>query len=336
MSVVVPHYNYGRYLPVAVNSTLNQRGVDIEVIIVDDASTDGSIETARAIANADPRVTLIEHTENLGHIRTYNDGLSRATSEYVVLLSADDALTPGSLARSVALLESHPEVALAYGAVHWFDDTFPPHRHHPSWWQLWSGEEWIGRLAERGRNAIVNPEVVMRRSVFSEIGGYDPEFPHAGDMHMWLQAAARGAIGFVGGPRQAGYRDHGANMHATDYAGLLDDMGQVRQVYERFFSHDGKALDKTSKLVVAARQAVAREALLRGILLVAGGMPHETLSTCSSFAMGTTSDVTRTALWQWARYVTKHAGNKRIMWVAKIVETTRWSYRSRRHRVFGF
>jgi glycosyltransferase involved in cell wall biosynthesis len=137
VSVVIPHYNYGEFLPVSVASALDQTGLDLEIIIVDDKSTDGSIEVARAVAAQDERITLVEHDHNLRHIRTYNDGLDRATGDYVVLLSADDALTHDSLTRSVALMERHPNVGLEYGSVEWFDGDLPPVGGGRLRWQLW-------------------------------------------------------------------------------------------------------------------------------------------------------------------------------------------------------
>ncbi|WP_460807831.1 glycosyltransferase family 2 protein [Micromonospora zhanjiangensis] len=93
VSVVIPCYNYGHYLPECVHSVLSQSGVEVDVLIVDDASPDGSAEVARELS-ADPRVRLIAHRENRGHIATYNEGLAAVDGEYVVLLSADDLLSP--------------------------------------------------------------------------------------------------------------------------------------------------------------------------------------------------------------------------------------------------
>src|SRR5947209_515437 len=108
VTVIIPCHNYGHYVSTAVQSVLDQPGVDVEAIVIDDASTDESAEVVRGLAAADPRVRAILHRRNAGHIATYNEGLEQATGDYVVLLSADDALTPGSLARATALLETHP------------------------------------------------------------------------------------------------------------------------------------------------------------------------------------------------------------------------------------
>src|ERR1700710_2937043 len=89
VSVVIPCYNYGKYLSAAVNSALGQDGVEVDVLIVDDASPDGSVEIARDLAAADPRVRVLAHEQNKGHLATYNDGLREVDGTYVVLLSAD-------------------------------------------------------------------------------------------------------------------------------------------------------------------------------------------------------------------------------------------------------
>ncbi|MFS0866258.1 glycosyltransferase family 2 protein [Microbacterium sp. 179-B 1A2 NHS] len=333
VSVVVPHYNYGRYLPDAVRSALDQAGVDLEVIIVDDHSTDGSREVARRLAAEDGRIRLIEHERNLRHIRTYNDGLSQATGDYVVLLSADDALAPDSLTRAVALMEAHPTVGLVYGSVQWFDGALPEVSPTRAWWQIWSGSDWVRRVARRGRNAIVSPEAVMRRSVYADIGGYDPAAPHAGDMFMWLQAAARADVGFVGGPRQAFYRDHGGNMHTLDYGGVLDDMTHVRDVYRRYFATDGARMPDAATLNRVAMRSLAREALLRAVSLRNEGAPPDVMAAFLAFAQETSPTAARSLVWRWATFANRP--DARAARTVALAERARWTMRSRRTDLIG-
>ncbi|WP_027993649.1 glycosyltransferase family 2 protein [Sinorhizobium meliloti] len=100
VSVVITCYNYGHYLRQCVDSvTRNQPGIEVEVIIVDDKTTDDSVAVARSIKDRDERVRLILHEQNKGHIATYNDGLDAATGEFVPFLSADDLATPGAYPR---------------------------------------------------------------------------------------------------------------------------------------------------------------------------------------------------------------------------------------------
>jgi hypothetical protein len=333
VSVVIPCYNYGHFLPAAVASALDQDGVDVDVLIVDDASPDGSAEVARSLASGDPRVKVLVHDRNRGHIATYNDGLARATGDYVVLLSADDLLTPHSLSRSVALMESHPDVVLVYGYAVEFELDPPEQERSHTWWSTWTGEQWLGRVCARGRNIIVNPEAVMRTHVMKELGGYRPEHPHAADLEVWMRAAARGGVGRVNGPAQAAYRVHGSNMHVTTYGGALADAKAVRAVLDGFFgpSGDGHSLAGASRLGRQARRAVAREALLASCQR---GVSSQEAAALIDMARETSSTVTRTPAWlvhqvsapiapQWCRRALTRA------------EELRWALRWRRWRRFG-
>jgi glycosyltransferase involved in cell wall biosynthesis len=115
VTVVIPCYNYARYLRESVSSALGQSEVDVDVVIVDDASTDDSQAVAQELAQRDPRVTVLAHHRNLGPVQTFNAGLARASGEFVARLDADDLLTNGSLGRAAAVMTRHPEVGLVYG-----------------------------------------------------------------------------------------------------------------------------------------------------------------------------------------------------------------------------
>lgn len=94
VSLVIPCYNYGRYLRACVESVLRQDGVTLRILVIDDGSTDDSAAVAAALRARDPRVDVLRHARNRGHISTYNEGLEWATGDYTVLLDADDLLTP--------------------------------------------------------------------------------------------------------------------------------------------------------------------------------------------------------------------------------------------------
>jgi glycosyltransferase involved in cell wall biosynthesis len=335
VTVVVPHFNYGRYLPTAVASALEQPAVDVDVVIVDDASTDGSAVVARRLAREDSRITLIEHPVNRRHIATYNDGLEAASGDYVVLLSADDALSPGSLSRSTALLEANPGVGLVYGNARTFVDeppisgpTVPSWRGARETWSVWEGEEWLGLVARRGRNVITNPEVVMRRDLLADIGGYDRRFPHSADLLLWLRAAARQDIGRVNGTVQGFYRVHGTNMHSTQFGGLLDDYSAVRDTFDAFFTEDADLLQDARRLRVRARRAIAQEALLRTALLPS----IETAAAIDSLiAFAAESDPSA----RFARGAYSRSMRLGLKKPLELVENLRWRFRYHRELRWG-
>lgn len=334
VSVVIPQYNYGHYLPISLGSVLSQEGVDLEVIVVDDKSTDDSLEVARRLAADDPRVTVVAHETNLRHIATFNDGLSRATGDYVVLISADDALAPGSLARATGLMEADPSVGMVYGRFEKFVDELPVAPLRRSWWSVWDGDEWIDLLVRRGRNITASPEVVMRRSTYEQIGGYDPNMPHTSDMLVWLRAAARGRIGRVNGPTQAYYRVHGGNMHLTEFGGPLDDLRESRETFDRFFALDAGLVPDRQRRARAARASVAREAVLAAAIAPATPEGTERRALLLDFAVETAPEIRRSPEWRWSRLT----GPGAPVWgppVVRGVESLRWVARSQRQMRIG-
>lgn len=261
VTVVVPCYNYGHFLPRTLESALSQPGVDVEAIVIDDCSPDGSGEVVRALADADPRIKPILHERNRGHIATYNEGLEQATGDYCMLLSADDALTPGALARAAALMDAEPSVGFVYGHPVTFTDELPAVETKVTGWTVWSGHEWLRGRAEDGRNCIINPEVVLRTSVQHAIGGYDPKLPHAGDLEMWLRAAAFADVGRVNGPVQAYYRVHDQSMQRQVYVGHVPDLEGRLDSFEKVLVGPGAHVADGERLFATARKALAVSAL---------------------------------------------------------------------------
>ncbi|GAB3041681.1 hypothetical protein GCM10027052_24370 [Parafrigoribacterium mesophilum] len=337
VSVVIPCYNYGRYLPGAVRSVLDQDDVDLQIIIVDDASTDTSAAVAQSLAAADPRITLIQHPGNLGHIATYNDGLRRVSGDYVVLLSADDLLAPGSLGRACALMEHRSDVGLVYGFAPDFSDEPPEVHGNFSYWSVWDGETWIGQMCRRGANIIVNPEAVLRRSVMDDLVGYRANLPQTADMELWMRAATLGSVGRVNGPPQGFYRVHDANMHLNDFQGLLTETRARRDTFREFFSREGAELSAPEKLRERALRAIAFEAMreARAVLSQPGRAAVEHAGDFAELAVETWPRILKTSLYrQYRRRQNRPVGRAR-RYVEGELTSVRGALRWRRWRRFG-
>src|SRR5437868_2369150 len=97
VSVLVPAFNDAAFLAEALDSVLAQDVYSLEVIVSDDASTDGTLDVARAYAARDGRVRVLVNAENLGMTRNWNRALAEARGEFVLKLDADDAIKPGTL-----------------------------------------------------------------------------------------------------------------------------------------------------------------------------------------------------------------------------------------------
>lgn len=266
VDVVVPCYNYARYLPVCLDSILSQVGVEVRVLVIDDCSSDASTEVAAAIAATEPRLEVRRHAVNRGHIATYNEGLLEwADGDYTVLLSADDLLAPGALARAAQIMDSDSNIGMVYGRAPYFVDhrALPKAPTTQRGFTRWNGEQWIEGRCRTGHNVISSPEVVVRTAIQQKVGGYRPELPHAGDFEMWLRIAVVSDIAYVRGVPQAFYRVHGESMQRKRYGAAIDDLKQRREVFNMFFAGDGALLENAPRLHLLARRALAREGLWR-------------------------------------------------------------------------
>jgi len=109
VTAFIPVYNRERYVGEAIQSILDQQFQNFELLLIDDGSTDNSLEVIKAFK--DPRITIIRNDQNLGIPRTRNRGLEHASGEYIALLDSDDRAQPERLQKQVTFLDSHPEYA---------------------------------------------------------------------------------------------------------------------------------------------------------------------------------------------------------------------------------
>ena len=216
VTVMIPSYNYAQYLVECVTSALDQPGVDVDVALVDNASTDGSLALAERLAEAHANVRLIRYPDNQGIICSLNRCYAEVKGDYALLLCADDRLVSGALARSVELLETHPSVGMVYGPALDFSSIEAVDVGQlsgtPGAPLLYDGVAWIDDRCRAGTNPIRTPEVLMRASTIAAVGGrLDPRCPHTSDLNMWLRLASKGDVAFLPGPPVALYRRHDDN-----------------------------------------------------------------------------------------------------------------------------
>ena len=263
VTVVIPCYNYGHFLPAAVAAALDQPAVEVSVIIVDDASPDGSGAVAQRLARENPRVRALIHPENRGHIQTYNDGLALVETEYATLVSADDLVAEGALTRAAALMQQHPRVGLVYGPrVKFGTDSDPrPRRTHFYYlWRSWAGDDWLDYVTGRGGAPIASPEAVIRTAAMHQVGPYNARLPHSGDQEYWLRIAARWDVGQIIGRVQAYYRVHGGNMHINHFGSREVDLRERFEAFKVLLDNDIVAdLPTAPARFDAARRALASE-----------------------------------------------------------------------------
>ncbi|CAL1241801.1 glycosyltransferase family 2 protein [Candidatus Methylocalor cossyra] len=181
ISVIMPVYNGEKYLRPAIESILGQTFTDFEFLIIDDGSTDSSVEICSSYR--DPRIRLLSNGHNLGLIATLNRGLELARGEYIARMDCDDISLPERLERQLAFLNRHPDVGLC-GT--WFERFYrnesiilkPP------------TDDRLIRFFLLFDNAFAHNTIVMRKDFVQRYGlRYDPEYKYSEDYEFWVRCA---------------------------------------------------------------------------------------------------------------------------------------------------
>lgn len=179
VSALIPVYNKAAFVREAVDSLLHGTFRDLEVICVDDKSTDDSLAMLRTISDA--RLRIIELEENRGPAGAANAGLDACTGEYIVRLDADDIAVPDRVAMQVAFMDAHPEVGASGGQVQLFGEREEPWTF-PLGADACAAQVLFGVPLSQGAS-------IMRRSVLNEHAlRYDPQWPRVGeDWLFWVR-----------------------------------------------------------------------------------------------------------------------------------------------------
>lgn len=212
VSVIIPNYNYGRFLAAALESVFAQTHAAHEIIVVDDGSTDDSLAVLARYAE---RVQVIQQ-RNRGVGVARNVGVAAASGELIAFLDADDYWLPEKLALQVARFQAQPTVGLVHCGARYVDAAGAALAE-----DLTGREGWVAEDLLHIRPVIVAPgsSALIPRTVFQALGGFrtEQELPSAEDWEFCFRLAARYEIAFVAQPLLC-YRQHGISRHRNIHA----------------------------------------------------------------------------------------------------------------------
>ena len=234
VSIILPSYNHAQYLPYAIESILSQTYRDFELIIVDDGSSDGSLQIAEDYADRHSQIRVLTHTDhrNLGISETVNFAYQQCRGEYWSGLPSDDILTPGKIERQVAFLDAYPEVGWVYCFAKLVDETGQPLADAKPFGEDMTGDAHpLRRLIQK--NVVPGMTSLMRRSCTDKVGLHDAKIKYS-DWEFWLRMTAQCKVAFLPEPlvffRYHGYNSSKAPAHEN-----------MRRALEVMFSFREKA-----------------------------------------------------------------------------------------------
>lgn len=223
VSVIIPCYNHARYLGDAIESVLIQNHTFIEIIVVDDGSTDNS----SAVAKAYPQVRYIRQA-NLGLSAARNTGWRHSKGEFLVFLDADDRLLPGALAAGLNCFQEHPECAFVSGHfryitaegtfLHEYPQMYVENNHYRAFLQ--------------GNYIGMHAAVMYRRSALEETGGFDANLRACEDYDLYLRIARNHPV-CCHRAVITEYRQHNTNM-SGDFELMLKTVLAVLQSQKKY------------------------------------------------------------------------------------------------------
>ncbi len=266
IDVAIPCYNYGRFLREAAASVLSQDVPNLRLLIIDNASTDGSQDIAREIAAADSRVTLFLNEHNRGWHDSFNRAFDWASADYAVVLGADDVLAAGSLALGIGFLDEHPNVAFLYGVEgRLTDGLIDPGRCDSltTRWKITKGYDFIRRTCRDSFCDVGAPAVILRTSALKRAGHFRPELRTC-DFELYLRLAMEGDIASTN--RLLGVRRiHGAEISALYNERIVLDLRDHETAFASFFAHEGAACPGAEDLAATSRRKMGDYAYWYGM-----------------------------------------------------------------------
>jgi len=184
VSVIMPVFNAGAFVGPAIESVLDQTYRDLELIAIDDASTDGSREVLARVR--DPRCRVLANPANLGAAETKNRGLAEARGEFMAFLDADDLASPQRIARQLDWMRTHPTVGVLGTSIEQIDNSGQILGSS----DLSESEPRALRARLLFQNSIAQSTVLLRRSTLGELR-FRKEFEPAEDYDLWVRVAEK-------------------------------------------------------------------------------------------------------------------------------------------------
>ncbi|MBA4389466.1 MAG: glycosyl transferase [Syntrophus sp. (in: bacteria)] len=264
ISIVLPVYNGAKYLRDAIDSMLAQSYANFELIIIDDGSTDDSINIVSAFTG--PRIRLYSQT-NQGLAATLNKGIALAKGEYIARQDQDDVSLPDRLSKQVAFLEANPDYGMVGTWASIWEETKPTERFHKH-----PADNLSLKFDLLFDNAFVHSSLMIRKTVFDEVGVYctDPNRQPPEDYELWSRVARKFRIANIPEVLHV-YREMPQSMSRTGSNPFLQNLLKIN-VENLAWATEGRysnqSLQDLAALIHGAYQYFSRETSWRELVSI--------------------------------------------------------------------
>jgi glycosyltransferase involved in cell wall biosynthesis len=263
-SVCIPVYNGEAHLGACLRSVASQEGIDLEIVVRDDRSRDGSFEVVERLRSEFPeaRWNIAVNDQNLGMVRNWNACLHAANGDFVKMMGQDDLLLPGCLQKQGNQLMGNPAAALCISAVDLYSAKgrrlFTKRR---KWADGFHGVDVLVRdCVARAYNPLGEPVAgLARREAMLAAGGYDEGLQYWVDVDMWFQVLQHGGVEIVNEPL-CGFRIH---RGAASFSLQGDSYAEFLEIARRYAPGSAAAARSTRQKVQAGVDSLARLAVYK-------------------------------------------------------------------------
>lgn len=208
VSVIIPNYNYAKYIRNTIDSVLGQTYDRLEVIVVDDESNDNSLTVLKDFGD---EITLLEQ-KNQGVSHARNNGVGHSSGEFLAFLDADDIWLPSKIERQIEKFNADSELGMVHCSMTYIDTDDKVCGENRDGMEGFVAHELL--RFEKGVVIGVGSTSLIRKTIFEELGGFDFRMSTAADWDFSFRLASKYKIGFVRDPLVL-YRMHNSNMHSN-------------------------------------------------------------------------------------------------------------------------
>ncbi|MFN7138780.1 MAG: glycosyltransferase family 2 protein [Limisphaerales bacterium] len=234
LTVLIPTYNYARFLPDALDSVLGQTFRDFELLVIDDASSDNTRQVLEQYATRDPRVRFHIQNRNSGMVQNWNTGLQMASGDYIKFLFADDKLcSVSALDQMVQAIEHSKTISLVMTGRRILDDASrEKHVVDAGMKGVEPGPAVIARCLEITRNILGEPSASLFPTRLAQ-RGFNPRYRQLVDLEFWFHLLEQGDLFYIPDPL-CGFRIHDAQQTAANRMQQVD-AAEYRELLETYF-----------------------------------------------------------------------------------------------------